>query len=89
MTVAALRDEFRRDPSLPIMIENDTFVKAIHRGVDQGEYVYRRGDLLYGKGDPIAMIMIDEQSVVFTSAFAWGSCSALSLRCAVGTVCVP
>ena len=70
ITVAALRDEFRRDPALPILVENDTFVKAIHRGVEQGEYVYRRGDLLYGKGDPMAMIIVDEQSVIFTSGYA-------------------
>lgn len=70
MSVAALRDEFRRDPALPILIENDVFVKAIHKGVEQGEYVYRRGELLYGKGDPMAMIIIDEQSVIFTSAYA-------------------
>ena len=70
ITVAALRDEFRRDPALPILVEDDTFVKAIHRGVEQGEYVYRRGDLLYGKGDPMAMIIVDEQSVIFTSGYA-------------------
>ena len=70
MTVGALREEFRRDPALPILIENDTFIKAIHKGVEQGEYVYRRGELLYGKGDPMAMIIIDEQSVLFTSAYA-------------------
>ena len=65
-----MRDEFRRDPALPILVENDTFIKAIHRGVEQGEYVYRRGDLLYGKGDPMAMIIVDEQSVIFTSGYA-------------------
>lgn len=70
MTVGALREEFRRDPALPILIENDTFIKAIHKGVEQGEYVYRRGELLYGKGDPMAMVIIDEQSVLFTSAYA-------------------
>ena len=70
ITVGALRDEFRRDPALPILVENDTFIKAIHRGVEQGEYIYRRGDLLYGKGDPIAMIIVDEQSVIFTIAYA-------------------
>ncbi len=70
MSVAALRDEFRRDPALPILIENDTFLKAIHKGVEQGEYVYRRGDLLYGKGDPMAMIIVDEQSVIFTAGYA-------------------
>jgi hypothetical protein len=70
MTLGALRDEFRRDPALPILVENDTFIKAVHRGVEQGEYVYRRGDLLYGKGDPMVMIIVDEQSVIFTSAYA-------------------
>lgn len=70
MTVAALRDEFRRDPALPILIEDDTFRKAILRGIEQGEYVYRRGDLLAGKGEPLPMIVVDEQSVIFTSAYA-------------------
>jgi hypothetical protein len=70
MTVGALREEFRRDPALPMLIENDTFIKAIHKGVEQGEYVYRRGELLYGKGDPMAMIIVDEQSIIFTSGYA-------------------
>ena len=70
ITVAALRDEFRRDPALPILIEDDTFRKAIYRGVEQGEYIYRRGDLLFGKGDPMAIIIVDEQSVIFTSGYA-------------------
>ena len=70
MTVAALRDEFRRDPALPILIEDDTFRKAILRGIEQGEYVYRHGDLLAGKGEPLPMIIIDEQSIVFTSLYA-------------------
>jgi hypothetical protein len=70
ITTSALRDEFRRDPALPILIENDTFITAIRRGIDQGEYVYRRGDLLFGKGDPMAMIIVDEQSIVFTAAYA-------------------
>ena len=70
MSAAALRDEFRRDPALPILIENDVFLKGIRKGVELGEYVYQRGDLLYGKGDPAAMIIVDEQSQIFTMAFA-------------------
>jgi hypothetical protein len=70
MTAGGLREEFRRDPALPMLIENDTFIKAIHKGVEQGEYVYRRGELLYGKGDPMAMIIVDEQSIIFTSGYA-------------------
>ena len=70
ITTLALRDEFRRNPVLPILVGNDTFVRGIRRGVEQGEYVYRRGDLLFGPGDPPVVIEIDEQSLVFTMAYA-------------------
>ena len=70
ITTLALRDEFRRDPALPILIGDDIFIRGVRRGIEQGEYVYRRGELLFGPGDPSANIVIDEQSVVFTIAFA-------------------
>ncbi len=61
ITTAALRDEFRRDAALPILLSEDIFIKGIRKGVEQGEYVYQRGDLLYGPGDPITTVAIDEQ----------------------------
>jgi hypothetical protein len=70
ITTAALREEFRRDASLPILIGDDVFIKGIRKGVEQGEYVYRRSELLYGKDDPYTTINIDEQSAVFTMAYA-------------------
>ena len=70
ITTGELRGEFRRDPGLPMLIGDDIFVRAIRRGIDSGEYVYRRGELLYGIGDPTALIEIDEQSVVFTMEYA-------------------
>jgi hypothetical protein len=70
MTTASLRDEFRRDKNLPILLSGDVFVKGIRKGVEQGEYVYQRGELLYGPGDPITPITVDEQAVVFTMAYA-------------------
>ena len=70
LTTYALRDEFRRDPALPILIGDDIFRRGVLRGVDSGEYVYRRGELLFGPGDPTVSIDIDEQSVVFTMVFA-------------------
>ena len=70
MTTFALRDEFRRDPTLPILIEDDTFISGIRRGIEIGEYVYQRGDLLFGPGDAPAEIRIDEQAVVMTMAYA-------------------
>ena len=70
ITTLALRNEFRRDPGLPMLIGDDVFVRGVRLGVEQGEYVYRRGDLLLGPGDPSAEIVIDEQSVIFTMGFA-------------------
>lgn len=70
ITTLALREEFRRDPALPMLIGDDIFIRGIRRGIEQGEYVYQRGDLLFGPGDPVAAIMIDEQAVILTMAFA-------------------
>ena len=72
ISTGALRDEFRRDPALPMLWKDDVFLKGLRRGIDEGAYVYRRGDLLYGPGDPQAQIAIDEQSQIFTMAFAKG-----------------
>lgn len=70
MTTAAFRDEFRRDSALPILLSEDVFIKGIRKGIEQAEYVYQRGELLYGPGDPITPIITDEQAVVFTMAYA-------------------
>ncbi|MGE0713885.1 MAG: ATP-binding protein [Alphaproteobacteria bacterium] len=70
ITTSALREEFRRDVSLPILIGDDVFIKGIRRGVESSEYVYRRNDLLFGPGDPYTAIAIDEQATLFTMAYA-------------------
>ena len=70
ITTRGLREEFRRDAGLPMLVGDDVFVRGIRRGVENGEYVYRRDDLLFGPGDPQVSIVIDEQSIVYTMAFA-------------------
>ena len=70
MTTLALRDEFRRNPALPMLIGDATFIRGIREGVERGDYVYQRGDLLFGPGDPAATVMIDEQAVVLTMDYA-------------------
>lgn len=70
ITTAALRNEFRQDPSLPMLVGDDVFIKGIRQGIDQDVYIYRSGELLRGKGDPQAEIKIDEQSFVFTVGYA-------------------
>ncbi|MBR0679338.1 ATP-binding protein [Roseomonas eburnea] len=70
ITTAALREQFRQDATLPMLVGDDVFVRGIRLGVDRGEFVYRKGDLLYGKGDPHTPISVEEEAVVFTMAYA-------------------
>lgn len=70
ISTADLRNEFRKDPALSILLGDDAFIKLVRTGVERGDYIYRRGELVYGQGDPGAQIMIDEQSFVLTRAFA-------------------
>jgi hypothetical protein len=69
-TTMALRDEFRRDPALPIIAHDDVFIRGVRMGIDTGEFVYVRNSLMWGKGDPAASIMVDEQSFLYTTAEA-------------------
>ena len=70
ITTRALRDEFRCAPALPMLSGDDVFLRGIRRGVEQGDYVYRRGDLLYGAGDPPADLLIDDEALVLTMVYA-------------------
>jgi hypothetical protein len=70
MTTADLRNEFRKDPRLPIMLGDDNFITMVRRGIDEGTYIYRGGDLLMGPGDPWAEVKIDQQSVIYTMVYA-------------------
>jgi hypothetical protein len=42
-TAAALREQFRQDPTLPMLVGDEVFTRGIRLGVDRGEFVYRRG----------------------------------------------
>jgi hypothetical protein len=70
MSARDLRDEFRKDPSLPILLSDDVFRKLVRRGIEEGIYIYQRDMLLAGPGDPMPQIQIDEQSIIFTIDFA-------------------
>ncbi|MBL8141024.1 MAG: ATP-binding protein [Acidobacteria bacterium] len=70
ITTAMLRNEFRKDPRLPMLLGDGNFIALVRKGIDEDVYVYRAGDLLLGKGDPWADIRIDDNAFVFTSAYA-------------------
>ena len=71
MTTEALRDEFRQNPALPMLIGDQVFIRGVRLGVEQGRFVYRRGDLLFGPEDPPgAEIVVDGESTVCTVQYA-------------------
>jgi len=64
MTTLELRDEFRKDVRLPIMVGDENFVTMIRKGVEQSVWVYKSGELVYGPDDPFTQIHIDSQAAV-------------------------
>ena len=70
VTTQALRNEFRSNPKLPILVGDGVFVEGVRQGVRSKLYVYRSGDLLWGPGEPAVQIKIDHQSMVLTMAYA-------------------
>ena len=70
ISTAMLRNEFRKDPRLPMLIGDGNFIALVRKGIDEEAFVYKAGDLLLGKGDPWADIKIDDNALVYTMAFA-------------------
>jgi hypothetical protein len=70
ITSATLRAEFRRDPALPILLSDDVLRKAIRQGIEDGTYIYQKGELIAGAGDPMPSISIDEETNIYTADFA-------------------
>jgi hypothetical protein len=70
MSTRDLRDEFRKDPALSILLSDDVFLKLVRKGIEEGVYIYQREGLIAGQGDPMPTIHIDEQGTLFTMDFA-------------------
>lgn len=62
-----LRNEFRRAPKLSILLGDEPLIACIREGIDQGVFVYREGDQVWGKGDPSPSIRISENAFVHTA----------------------
>ncbi|MBL8783338.1 MAG: DUF499 domain-containing protein [Deltaproteobacteria bacterium] len=61
-----LRNEFRKDPALPILLNDSSFIELLRKGISEGLYVYQRGDLLWGPGDVPADLKIEATALVMT-----------------------
>lgn len=70
ISIVQLRAEFRRDPSLPMLVGDDVFLRGIRQGIERGEYVYRHGELIGAAELPQSVIKIEEQAELFTATYA-------------------
>lgn len=70
ISTGSLRDEFRKEPSLPILLSDEILRKAIHKGLEEDLYVYQSGEMTAGPGDPLPSVRIDEDSFVLTMEYA-------------------
>ena len=66
VTTANLRDQFRQAPNLSILLGDEPLTACIRRGIDQGVFVYRVGEQVYGKGDPAPNVAFSDQAFVHT-----------------------
>ena len=65
MSTGGLRNEYYRDPALPILIGDEVLKRCLRRGLDQGVFVYREGDRLEGRGLPPGVLSISEDARVY------------------------
>jgi hypothetical protein len=60
-----LRQEYCRDPSLPILLGDQAFKSCLRMGLEEGLFVYREGERLEGKGLPPGILSIREDARIF------------------------
>ncbi len=70
ITTATLLHEFRRNPYLPMLVDEQVFLRLLREGIEQGQWVVQRGELVMAQGLPPAKLEIDEQTIVMTAAYA-------------------
>ena len=65
MSTRDLRNEYYRDPALPILIGDEVLKKCFGMGLEQGLFVYKEGDRLEGQGLPPGTLSISEDAKIF------------------------
>ena len=70
ITTLELRNEFRRAPNLSILLDDDPLIQCIQLGIAHNVFIYREGELVWGKGDPSPAIQISANAFVHTLANA-------------------
>ncbi len=73
ITTAGLLAEYRKHTGLAILSGTDVLIKGIRQGVQEGKFVYKRGDLIFAKEHneyQHPFIHIDENTFVYTADYA-------------------
>ncbi len=70
ITTLELRNEFRKAPNLSVLLDDAPLIRCIQLGIAHDVFIYREGDLVWGKGDPSPAIQISVNAFVHTLANA-------------------
>ena len=70
MSTQQLRNEYYRDPALPILLGDQVLKACLRKGLDEGLFVYKEGDRLEGQGLPPGTLSISEDAQIFMMAKA-------------------
>ncbi|GIU78629.1 MAG: hypothetical protein KatS3mg005_1867 [Bryobacteraceae bacterium] len=66
MTLQQLRLEYRKAPKLSILLHDTPLLECVRAGIQQGRFIYREGDQVWGPGDPSPVIRISDNSFLHT-----------------------
>jgi len=66
VTTALLRNEYRKAEKLSILLHDGPLMQCIRTGIEQGIFIYREGNQVWGKGDTTPAIYFNENSFVHT-----------------------
>ena len=70
MTTADLRNEFRKCTRLCMLMDNSPFLACVRNGITSEVFIYRKGELVWGKGDPAPGVEVSDAAFVHTLAHA-------------------
>jgi hypothetical protein len=65
MSTQQLRNEYYRDPALPILLGDQVLKACLRKGLDEGLFVYKEGERLEGQGLPPGTLNISEDAQIF------------------------
>ena len=61
-----LRNEFRRAPKLSILLADGPLIQCVRDGIETDVFVYREGNQVWGKGDPLPPVRISDNAFLHT-----------------------